>query len=107
METWYSKDLGDRLASIGPSQKIQDAFLELVKTGSYSPDTAVFSMYNRKSKIVTVYFTPSASLLASACGATPCGKPVPHDKFALLVGDHRNWEIHFSSYPESLHIEQS
>ena len=36
MDTWYSKDLGDGVAAFGPSNKIQDAFLELTKAGVYS-----------------------------------------------------------------------
>ena len=98
MSTWYSKDLGDGVAAFGPTSKIQEAFLALAKAGSISSDIAVFSRYDLKSNIVTVYFTPSASLLASAFGATPCEKPGPEGKLGLLVGDARSWELHFPGY---------
>lgn len=98
MSTWYSKDLGDGVAAFGPSSKIQEAFMELSKAGEYSHDIAVFSIYDLKKNVVSVYFTPSASLLATAFDAKPCEKPTPEDGFALLVGDARSWEIHFPGY---------
>lgn len=101
MDTWYSKDLGDGVAAFGPSNKIQDAFLALAKAGVYSHDLAVFSIYDLKRNIVTVYFTPSTSILAMAFDAKPCEKPTAKDGFALLVGDARSWEIHFPGYLES------
>ena len=105
MDTWYCKDLGDGVAAFGPSSKIQEAFLELAKAGAYSHDLAVFSRYALRKNVVTVYFTPSASLLATAFDAKPCDKPDPKEGFALLVGDARSWEIHFPDYLTRLRNE--
>lgn len=101
MGTWYSKSLGDGVAAFGPTTKIQEAFLELAKAGTILPDLGVFSRYDLTTNVVTVYFTPSASLLASAFGATPCEKPSPGKGFGLLVGDARSWEAHFPDYISS------
>ncbi len=98
MSNWYSKDLGDGVAAFGPTSQIQEAFIALAKAGGYSHDLAVFSIYDLKKNIVTVYFTPSAELLAKAFNAEPCEKPTPEKGFALLVGDARSWVIHFPGY---------
>ena len=102
MVGWHSKELGDGVEAFVPTSEIQEAFLTLAqtqaRTGRYSTDAAVFSRYDLKANVVTVYFTPSAELLAAAFGATPCEKPVPTDGFALIVGDFRAWEAHFPGY---------
>lgn len=104
MAGWHSKELGDGLEAFAPTSKIQEAFLNLAytqaRTGQYSTDAAVFSRYDLKANVVTVYFTPSAELLAKAFGATPCEQPVPSDGFALIVGDARAWDAHFPGYLE-------
>ena len=102
MSAWYCKELGDGVAAFGPTGKIQEAFLALAQVGSIASDLAVFSRYDLESNVVTVYFTPSASLLASAFGATPCEKPSPEGRLSLLVGDGRSWELHFPGYISSL-----
>ena len=106
MDSWYSKDLGDGVAAFGPTRKMQEAFIELAKAGVYSHDLAVFSRYDLRRNVVTVYFTPSAQLLAEAFDATPCEKPVPEKGFSLIVGDARSWEIHFPSYLENQRNER-
>lgn len=106
MDSWYSKDLGDGVSAFGPTLKIQEALKEIVKAGVYSRDLAVFSQYDSRKNVVTVYFSPSARLLAEAFDSTPCEKPVPEKGFALIVGDARNWEIHFPSYLENQRNER-
>lgn len=103
MSTWYCKDLGDGVVAFGPSSQIQEAFLALAQAGGPSSDLAVFSRNDLRTNVVTVYFTPSASVLASAFGATPCEKPSPEGKLSLLVGDARSWEIHFPGYSFGRH----
>jgi hypothetical protein len=98
MSTWHSKSIGDGVAAFGPRSKIQEAYLVLAQSGAASPDVAVFSRYDLKANVVTVYFTPSASTLASAFGATPCDKPTPDKRLSLLVGDARSWQIHFPGH---------
>jgi hypothetical protein len=104
MDTWYSKDLGDGVAAFGPTSRIQEAFMKLAMAGVYSHDLAVFSRYDFRRNVVTVYFTSSAKILAQAFGAVPCEKPMPEEGFALLVGDNRSWEVHFPGYLESRHV---
>ena len=103
MSTWYSKELGDGVAAFGPSSKIQEAFFQLAKAGANVEDIAVFSRYDLETNVVTVYFTPSASLLASAFNASPCENPTPGGGLALLVGDARSWKIHFPDYNPRAH----
>jgi len=98
MNTWYRKDLGDGIAAFGPTKTIQDAFIKLAELQGLSSDLAVFSKYDLQSNNVTVYFTPSAKLLAEDFNAKPCEKPTPQDHLSLLVGDARSWEVHFPGY---------
>ena len=104
MTGWHSKVLGDGVEAFVPTTKIQESFLTLAQTqaqtGRYPTDAAVFSRNDLEANMVTVYFTPSAELLAVAFGATPCEKPSPTDYFALIVGDFRAWEAHFPGYLE-------
>ena len=104
MADWNSKELGDGVEAFVPTARIQESFLTLAqtqaRTGQYSIDAAVFSRYDLETNVVTVYFTPSAELLALAFGATPCEKPVPTGDFALIVGDVRAWDAHFPGYLE-------
>ena len=104
MSGWHSKVLGDGVEAFVPTSKIQAAFLTLAqsqaRTGHYPTDAAVFSRYDSKTNVVTVYFTPSAELLAVAFGAVPCEKPGPIGDFGLIVGDARAWEAHFPGHLE-------
>ena len=104
MTSWYSKELGDGVEAFVPTTDIQNGFLTLAQSqaqlGRYSFDAAVFSRYDLETNVVTVYFTPSAELLATAFRASPCTKPVPTEGFALIVGDARAWEAHFRGYLE-------
>jgi hypothetical protein len=98
MSTWYSKNLGDGNTAFGATGQIQEAFLSLAKAQDVSPEIAVFSSHDLETNIVTVYFTPSAELLAKSFGASPSDKPEPADGFSLLVGDANSWETHFPGY---------
>lgn len=95
MDTWFSKELGDGVDAFTPSAKIQEAFLELVKSGSPTEDFSVFSRYDLHTNVVTVYFTPRAAALAAMFDAKPSEKPVLDKRLGLLVGDASSWQIHF------------
>jgi hypothetical protein len=99
MDTWYSKDLGDGVDAYAPTKQIQDAFVPLFSAAGCPVDMAVFSRYDLRKNVVTVYFSPSASQLAGAFGAVPCGKPT-REELGLLVGDQRCWDLF---YPASEH----
>ena len=102
MTTWYRKDLGNGVAAFGPTGEMMEVFMKFLfrcaETGTYSYDVALFSRYDLEEDNVAVYFTPSAQVLAEMFGATPCEKPTPGNRLALLVGDDRSWDIHFPGY---------
>ena len=96
MDTWYSVDLGDGVAAYQPSSEMQQKFFLILATAGAPHDMALFSKYDLKKNIVTVYFTPSSQKMANSYNATPCDKP-SYDDLSLLVGDARVWDIF---YPE-------
>ena len=110
MAGWRSKELGDGVEAFAPTSEIQDAFCSLAlaqaRGGQYSYDAAVFSAYNSKTNVVTVYFSPTAELLAKMFGAMPCEKPVPKGDFGLSVGDERAWDTHFPGYLEQRKLDR-
>ncbi len=98
MASWHSKKLGDGVEAFRPTEEVQKAFLTLSMAGQSSFDTAVFSQYDSETNVITIYFTPSAELLARAFGAIPCEKPIPEEGFGLMVGDDRAREAQFPEY---------
>lgn len=94
---WCSKDLGDGVAAIAPSQQIQKAFLLLFAAAGHPIDMAVFSRYDLEKDVVTVYFSPGAIALAKMFGATPSEKPPNDEYLSLLVGDQRSRPLFFPS----------
>lgn len=94
MDTWYLKELGDGIEAYQPSYQIMEAFTPVFAAAGCPHDMAVFSRYDLKTNMVTVYFSPSASGLAKAFNASPCEKPV-RPGLGLLVGDVRSWTVLF------------
>ena len=92
--TWFSKRLGDGVDAHGPSTRILDAFMPVYIASGQPPNMAVFSRYDMKENVVTVYFTPEAANLALTHGASPCEKPSSED-IGLLAGDQTAWQTHF------------
>ena len=90
MTTWYSKDIGNGIEAYEPSNQIQDAFLPLFAAAGNPVDMAVFSRYDLRANVVTVYFSPAAAELAQTFSAIPCEKPSFENHLALLVGDQRS-----------------
>lgn len=88
MTQWYSKELGDGIDALTPSNKIQEAFIPLFASAGQPLDMAVFSRYDHERNMVTVYFAPGASALAAMFGATPCEKPRKEGRLSLLVGNY-------------------
>ena len=98
MANWYSKELGDGIEAHKPTKEIQDAFHILSMIERCSSDAAVFSQDDSEANMITVYFTPSAELLAKRFRAVPCKKPIPKKGFGLSVGDARAMKVHFPEY---------
>ena len=95
MTQWFSKDLGDGVQSRAPSNQIQEAFIPLFAAAGQPIDMAVFSRYDLKNNVVTIYFSPGASALANMFGGTACEKPKNEGRLALLVGDGRCWDLFY------------
>ena len=102
MTSWHSKELGDGVQASQPTLAIIEAFLAIAlghaRAGREVRDAAVFSHSEPGASRVTVYFTPSAELLATRFDALPCEKPVPAPGFSLIAGDERVWDAHFPGY---------
>jgi len=95
MSTWYSKPLGDGVDAQAPTWTIQQAYQVLELKGNLPVDCAIFSYYDLRENVVTVYFSPTAQTLARAFGADPCVKPTRKEGFAMLVGSPRAWDVLF------------
>ncbi|WP_049631992.1 hypothetical protein [Cellvibrio sp. pealriver] len=98
MSNWYFKELGDGVAAFGPSTKIHEVFIQLAQSGMDMMEIAVFSHYDLKRNMVTLYFTPEAEILARSYGASTCEKPEPKEGFSLLVGEFGILKKHFPNY---------
>ena len=95
MSSWHSLELGDGVDAFAPSGKIQDAFMVMCGVTRQPVDFAVFSRYDLRRNVVTVYFSPCAELLAKAFMATACERPTNDGGFGLLAGDQRAWNSLF------------
>lgn len=98
MTTWYSKEIGDGAQAFDPSGDIQEAFLALALRGQIPYDLAVFSEHDLHRKMVTVYFSPAAKVLANMFEGQPCDPPQRSSHFGLLVGDARAWDLLFPTH---------
>ena len=98
METWQSKALGTGVSAATPSTAIQEAFGPAFIAAGRPSGMAVFSRYDMRNDVVTAYFSPASGTLAAGFGASPCPKPEPDNRLALLVGDATSWDIHFPEY---------
>ena len=64
MTTWSSVDLGDGVVAYKLTSEMQEKFLLFLAAEGAPHDMALFSRYDLKKNIVTVYFTPSAQKIA-------------------------------------------
>ena len=83
---WHSLTLGDGIDAQAPTATIQQAYTALELATNLPADCAVFSHYDLRVNVVTVYFSPSALQLARAFGAEPCDPPEKNEGFSLLIG---------------------
>lgn len=97
LNDWFCRELGDGVDAYEPSARIQKAFMAAFIAAGQPVEMAVFSRYDLRSNVVTVYFPPAAAVLASVVHATPCAKPAlaEHPGLGLLVGNARCWEALF------------
>ena len=91
MNTWFSINLGNGLNALKPTQKIRKTIETALLLGAETPqNVSVFSKYDLRRQIITVYFTPGAIEYAKLFGAKPCKKPLSKD-IDLLVGSWSHW----------------
>jgi hypothetical protein len=67
-------------------------------TNSVDYSNALFERNGPGRSEITIFFPPSAAVLAMSFGAKRCDKP-PVSGLSLLVGDERAWTIHFGGKP--------
>lgn len=104
MDSWQCKEVGDGVAAFQPSMELHKAFLALAQASAgVTKGFGVFSYYDSDENMVTWYFSPEATVLGKAFGASSCEKPTPAPGFGLLAGDARSWESHFPGYVASRH----
>ena len=102
--SWYSLTLKE-----GVDGLIEDAWKlawEVARSANaldYS--NAIFQKNGPGKYEVTIFFTPSASLLAASFGAKRCEKPAAPG-VSLVAGDDRAWQIHFGGKPERPDIKR-
>jgi hypothetical protein len=90
--SWYSLDLTEGVAELVEDVwKMAWEVSQSVGEPDYS--NAIFQKI-RPGKRLTLYFSPTAGLLAEAFGASACDRPSPAD-ISLIAGDERAWQIHF------------
>ncbi len=97
MNDWHSLDLGDGVQAFEPTQAIMNAYGQAYLNAGSPEDMAVFSRYDLKTNIVTVYFSPAATQLAESFGAKRVDKPIQDEHLSLLVGNAKSFDIHFPS----------
>jgi hypothetical protein len=94
---WYSLSLRQ-----GDDGLIEDAWKlawEVARSANaVDYGNAVFRKAEPGQAEVTLYFTPSAGLLAARFGANRCDKPVAQG-LTLMAGAERAWQIHFGGKP--------
>ena len=88
-------------------QSYFDLVLKKASSGEEYSDIAIFSCFDLKTNLDTVYFSPGAESIAKMWSAIPCKKPVPRRGFAKLAGDGRAWGIHFPEYIEKSRSQRS
>ena len=95
MDTWYSVNLGDGVEAFAPTTKIQETLMAAyLANGGVTNNMGAFSRYDLETNIVTMYFTPTANLIAKEFNAAPCEKPSIQN-LGLIVGDASMWDTFF------------
>jgi hypothetical protein len=102
--TWYSLTLKEGVdALIEDAWKLAWEVARSANATDYS--NAIFQKDGPGKFEVTIFFTPSANLLAASFGAKRCEKPSAHG-MSLVAGDERAWEIHFGGGPGRAAMER-
>jgi hypothetical protein len=110
--TWWYKEVGDGVASFGPTFEIQKTLrkyhADLARNGELAAQDgiALFSRFESQRNVVTLYFTPEAKFLAESLGFTLCERPSV-DGLSLAYGRKAIWDSHFDGKrPPNLVVDQ-
>jgi hypothetical protein len=82
---WYHLHIKDPTTAFSVSRQMMDEHFVLF-AAMQNRDCAIFSRIDDAGGM-NYYFTPSASSVAKAHGASPCGQPSRKDAGSLLCGD--------------------
>ena len=97
MNPWYSKELGDGMTAVEPSEQISAAFKMIFEAAGKPADMAVFTRLESEGRLhceVLAYFSPASGEFARQSGAVPCIKPA-RSGLGLLAGDPGSWSLLF------------
>ena len=99
MSEWREKVFGDSISAAPSIEKIRAASPPVFLAAGKPEDFGVFTHHDLRSGIMTIYFSPSASVLAEAFGATPCEKPSV-ERLVFLVGHTEAARPHYPTFYE-------
>jgi hypothetical protein len=94
---WYRLELLE-----GDEEHVDEAWVTawevaMAEQEELDPSNAVFRRPRGRGGW-TLFFTPSARLLAETFGAVACGPPTA-EALSMVAGDPRAWQIHFPGVP--------
>jgi hypothetical protein len=90
---WYSLVL--KRGGDGPIDDAWKLAWEVARSpNAIDPSNAIFQKPGPGKAEITIFFTPSARMLAETFGGKRCAKPQA-DGVTLVAGDERAWAIHF------------
>lgn len=96
-EIWYQKNIGQTANSAPHNMEILKAYTDYIVLHGDKTGAAIYSISDLESNTVTMYFSPEASELAAAFGATPCERPQASSRLGTFVGHGKNGRSHFWS----------
>lgn len=102
MDYWYTLNLGDAMFAAGPSEEVQQAFMEAFLAAGKPVEMAVFTRHESEGRLhceVIAYFSPAARNVAKSLDAETCPKP-ERAGLGLLAGNPEAWQTLFPEYRE-------
>ena len=97
--SWYKLDLGNAHTAHGRTLEISQSFRDNLILSEPNMDAALFSRYDTRNDMLTLYFAPGSADLAKRWGATECSKPEiwpgRFDRIGCLGGEGGALDFHF------------
>jgi len=101
LQAWHSLNLGDPLLADRELDRIRQLFQAECTHQSGNKGMALFIRHESEGQLhceVKLYFSPAATAVAGAVGATVCDKPSPED-LGLFAGSDDAWTVLFTLRP--------